>query len=91
MIGRGAVGNPWIFSRLDREQVPPQQVRVAMLRHLERMLSFYEGDFGLVLFRKHASRYLSPFPLSPEHRARLFRAEQPGEFLDLLDSLLVTA
>ena len=89
MIGRGAIGNPWIFSRLDREQVPPQQVRTVMLRHLERMLSFYEGDYGLVLFRKHASRYLSPFPLTPEQRARLMTAEQPEEFLDLLDSTVL--
>ena len=89
MIGRGAIGNPWIFSRLDREQVPPQQVRTVMLRHLERMLSFYEGDYGLVLFRKHASRYLSPFPLTPEQRARLMTAEQPEEFMDLLDSTVL--
>jgi tRNA-dihydrouridine synthase B len=89
MIGRGAIGNPWIFSRFDREQVPPQQVRTVMLRHLERMLSFYEGDYGLVLFRKHASRYLSPFPLTPEQRARLMTAEQPEEFLDLLDSTVL--
>jgi nifR3 family TIM-barrel protein len=89
MIGRGAIGNPWIFSRLDRAEVPPQDVREVMLRHLDRMLSFYEGDYGLILFRKHASRYLSPFPLSPDLRARLMTAEQPEEFLSLLDSTIL--
>jgi tRNA-dihydrouridine synthase B len=88
MIGRGAIGNPWIFSRLDRAQVPPDQVRATMLRHLERMLAFYQGDYGLVLFRKHASRYLSPAPLSREQRQRLFTAARPDEFLQLLDSLM---
>lgn len=87
MIGRGAIGNPWIFSRLDRKDVSMEQVRETMLSHLESMLSFYEGDYGLVLFRKHASRYLCPFPLTPEERRRLFRSERPDEFLDLLDSL----
>ena len=89
MIGRGAIGNPWIFSRLDRDQVPLEQVRFTMLRHLERMLKFYEGDYGLVLFRKHASRYLSPFPLTRSQRKRLFEAERPQEFSELLDSLLL--
>ncbi len=88
MIGRAAIGNPWIFARLERLQVPPEQVREMMLRHLERMLSFYEGDYGLVLFRKHASRYLSPFPLGQEQRQRLLTAARPDEFLELLDSLV---
>jgi tRNA-dihydrouridine synthase B len=88
MIGRAAIGNPWIFARLERPQVSPEQVREMMLRHLERMLSFYEGDYGLVLFRKHASRYLSPFPLSQEQRQRLLTAARPDEFLELLDALV---
>ena len=87
MIGRAAVGNPWIFSRLDREQVPDELVRRTMLDHLERMLSFYEGDRGLVLFRKHASRYLSSYSLDREQRQEILTAEQPGEFLSLLDAV----
>lgn len=85
MVGRGAIGNPWIFSRLDREQITPDQVRQTMLRHLERMLSFYDGDYGLVLFRKHLSRYLSPVPLTRDQHQQLFTCEHPDEFLELLD------
>jgi nifR3 family TIM-barrel protein len=88
MIGRAAIGNPWIFSGQDRWQVSPDQVRATMLRHLNAMLAFYEGDYGLVLFRKHASRYLS---LSPLNRQQLFTAERPDEFLALLDSILQPA
>lgn len=88
MVGRGAIGNPWIFSGMDRSQVPPDQVREMMLRHLERMLSFYDGDYGLVLFRKHASRYLSPLPLSRDQRKLLFTAERPEQFLGLLDAIM---
>ena len=89
MIGRGAIGNPWIFSRLDRDQVTPDQVRIVIRHHLERMLSFYADDYGLILFRKHASRYLSPFPLAGEERVRLLTCERPEEFLFLLDAALV--
>jgi tRNA-dihydrouridine synthase B len=88
MIGRAAIGNPWIFSGLDRCQVSPDQVRQTMLEHLYAMLTFYEGDYGLVLFRKHASRYLSSSPLTRQQRQQLFTAEQPEEFLTLLDSIL---
>jgi nifR3 family TIM-barrel protein len=89
MIGRGAIGNPWIFSRLDREQVTRDQVHATVRSHLEQMLSFYAGEYGLVLFRKHASRYLSPFPLAGEDRARLLTCERPEEFLAQLDAILL--
>jgi tRNA-dihydrouridine synthase B len=91
MIGRASIGNPWIFSRLDRAQVEPEQVRAMMLEHLQRMLSFYGDALGLVLFRKHASRYLSPLPLTKEQRHRLLTAEKTHEFLELLDSTLAPA
>jgi tRNA-dihydrouridine synthase B len=87
MIGRAAVGNPWIFSRLDRLQVPSALVRSTMLRHLEKMLEFYGSGLGLLRFRKHASRYLTPLGLAPEIRRRLLTIEQPAEFLEVLDTL----
>ncbi|MEW5868095.1 MAG: tRNA-dihydrouridine synthase [Chloroflexota bacterium] len=87
MIGRAAIGNPWIFSRLDRQQVPYAQVQATMLKHLERMLSFYGQERGLLLFRKHASRYLGPYRLPVEQRQRLLTAEQPVDFVEILDSL----
>jgi len=87
MIGRAAVGNPWIFSRLDRLQVPSGLVRSTMLRHLDKMLAFYGADLGLLRFRKHASRYLTPLGLAPETRRRLLTAEHPAEFLEIFDSI----
>lgn len=88
MIGRGAIGNPWIFSRLDREQVSADRVREMMTRHLAGMLAFYPGDYGLILFRKHASQYISPQRLTGSQRKRLMTAAAPREFLDLLDEIL---
>ena len=89
MIGRAAVGNPWIFSRMDRLQVPPELARGTMLRHLEKMLAFYGPELGLRRFRKHASLYLKPAGLDPEIRRRLLTAEQPEEFLRIFDTLLL--
>lgn len=88
MIGRAAIGNPWIFSRLDRQQVTVQQVRQTMLNHLDRMLAFYSDGRGLILFRKHASRYISRFLPPNEVRQRLLTANSKEEVVQLIDHIL---
>jgi nifR3 family TIM-barrel protein len=87
MIGRAAIGNPWIFAGLDRWEVPCNQVRETMLQHLDEMLDFYGEALGLVLFRKHVVQYISPYRLKHEHRTRLLRSETPQEFMELLDQI----
>ena len=65
MIGRGALGNPWIFRELDAayrgEEIPPRpsdEERIAMMiRHLE-MLCDLKGEItGVKEFRKYIMRY----------------------------------
>jgi nifR3 family TIM-barrel protein len=87
MIGRGAVGNPWIFSRLDRAQVPPDTIHAFIRTHLERMGAFYGAKYGLIRFRKHITRYLRTFPISPAMRQQLMTTEQVDEFLALIDRI----
>ncbi|MBW8011637.1 MAG: tRNA dihydrouridine synthase DusB [Chloroflexi bacterium] len=89
MIGRAAIGNPWIFSRLDRLQVPAELVRATMLDHLESMLDFYGYEHGQVLFRKHVVGYVSPHRLSRIQRKRLFNTQSPDEFITLLDEIIL--
>ena len=84
MIGRGAVGNPWIFSRLDHDQVPFEDVRRVLRRHLELSLDFYGTERGLVVFRKHARRYLAPYDLPKPTHERLMTTVDVGEFLGLV-------
>ncbi len=91
MIGRAAMSNPWIFSRLERAEVPVQQVEETLLRHLQLNQGFYGPERGLVLVRKFASRYLAPFGLAPELRKRLLTAEQPTEFIALLAEIVASA
>jgi nifR3 family TIM-barrel protein len=88
MIGRGAIGNPWIFSRRERVNVPPDEVRQVLLSHLERSLAFYGERLGLVLFRKHASRYISPFRLPDSLRKRLLTCQDKSAFTRLVDEIL---
>ena len=65
MIGRGALGNPWIFKELDAAykglDIPPhpsEEDRVAMmLRHLEMLCGLKGESAGVREFRKYIIRY----------------------------------
>jgi nifR3 family TIM-barrel protein len=91
MIARAAIGNPWIFADKDREQVPQDTVRQTMLRHLKSMQMFYGKQHGLVLFRKHLIRYISPYRIPSELRKMLLTCEQPVEFLALVNEIPTSA
>ncbi len=88
MIARAALHNPWIFQRLDRHEVPPEQVLTTMHEHLEKNMSFYGKRPGLVQFRKYATRILQPLNLEREFRLKLLTCEEPGEFIQLLGEAL---
>ncbi len=76
MIGRAAVGNPWIFSRLDREQVPPELVHQTIIQHFNQMLEFY-GERGVITFRKYLKAYLKPYALPRETLLELLKSKDP--------------
>ena len=85
MIGRAAVGNPWIFSRKDREQVEPSEKIALLRRHLSRHLEFYGERAGLILFRKHAYRYVQGGRGSAAIRHALMLCSDVREFERLVD------
>ena len=86
MIGRAAIGNPWIFQRKDRDQVTFEE-RAALIRaHLAAMLDYYGPDKGLVLFRKHVVRYISGAPGVGVVRLPLLTCLTAEEFIDLFSA-----
>jgi nifR3 family TIM-barrel protein len=87
MIGRAAIGNPWIFAGKDRGQISPQEVRQMIHLHLRRMQEFYGTEKGLVLFRKHSTRYISLSPLTKEQRKQLLTCGTEQAFISFLDQL----
>ncbi|MCG2787102.1 MAG: tRNA dihydrouridine synthase DusB [Anaerolineae bacterium] len=87
MIGRGAIANPWIFSRIDRENVSTKQVGEAMRQHLEKNVAFYGEEDGERLFRKHAMHYLGLHSLDREARKNILRKRPPGEYMDILHAI----
>ncbi len=87
MIGRAAMGNPWIFSGKDRAEVTLDDVRKMMVEHLARNQVFYGEALGLNLFRKHVVHYISAYQTTRRFRRELLTRENTQEFLDLLDEL----
>lgn len=87
MIGRAAVGNPWIFARLERSEVPAAAVREMVRLHLERSLEFYGREKGLYLFRKHAMQYLKLQRVPRLARIRIIEQKEPESFLAALEEM----
>jgi tRNA-dihydrouridine synthase B len=58
MIGRGAIGNPWIFQKRDCNFVDKVEKIRTITNHLNRMIRYYGQQRGLLLFRKHLKQYL---------------------------------
>lgn len=65
MVGRGALGNPWVFRELDAayrgEEIPPrpsdEERRAMMLRHVEMLCDLKGETTGVKEFRKYIMRY----------------------------------
>jgi tRNA-dihydrouridine synthase B len=83
MIGRAALGAPWIFrdvnAFVDSAQFAPRLLRASMatiiLRHLESLYAFYGEYTGVRMARKHLVRYCEHHADAGALRAALLAAE----------------
>lgn len=76
MIGRGAVGNPWIFYQIKNELVHVEKTKILeiVLEHFDAMVDFY-GEKGHSIFRKHLHTYSKGFREASEFRDKINRIE----------------
>ena len=87
MIGRAAIANPWIFSRLDREQVSSDLLHETVREHLQKSVQFYGEEDGQRLFRKYAVQYLLLKTLDRDSRKEILKERPSGEFLEMLNQV----
>jgi tRNA-dihydrouridine synthase B len=87
MIGRSAIGNPWIFQRRERDEVTVEEVLEVISMHLDAMLNLYGPDLGLILFRKHLKRYLLPMQLHASTLRELLTCNQVDTFLEKMSEV----
>lgn len=98
MIGRGALGNPWIFARivhyLRTGEILPHPTlgeRVAMARRHLHLLAELKGEpVAAKEMRQHAPYYLKGFPGAAQLRHRLVRCDTVAEYEAVFDELLGT-
>lgn len=92
MIGRGADGNPWLFTALAAAlrgeplpQPPSLKERLAQAaEHLE-MLSAYKNEVVAVKeMRRHISAYLKGMPHAAEFRGSFHKVDTQEQFSELL-------
>lgn len=78
VVGRGCLGRPWLFRDLadafaGRPVSPPPrlgEVCAVMREHAERLAEWAGEPMGMKAFRKHASWYLTGYPVGSELRQR---------------------
>ena len=96
MIGRGAQGNPWIFSELiayeQTGQIPKRptldEMKKMILRHA-RLQMEYKGEYlGIREMRKHVSWYTTGLPNSAKLRGIINAVESYDELEAVLEGNL---
>jgi tRNA-dihydrouridine synthase B len=87
MIGRAAIGNPWIFQRKDRHEVSFVEKAQLIRRHLSAMLDYYGTTLGLIIFRKHVVKYIKGAQGVSDLHVPLLTCTLADEFIDLFSQL----
>jgi len=98
MIGRGSIGNPWIFDQIKHyfatgEHLPPPTVadRVEAARqHLNHSLEWKGLRLGVVEMRRHYANYFRGLPHFKEHRLTLVTEDDPAVLHATLDNVAKT-
>lgn len=87
MIGRAAIGTPWIFSH-DAPANPSLAFRLAALhRHLELLAKFFPAQNILPRIKNQTGRYFKGVPGGSEIRKMIYAAESFLQVREALDRL----
>lgn len=92
MIGRGALGNPWVFSEGPsdpmerRSALLGERRRVTIRRHLSLIRSYYEEREVSFQIRKHLYWYTKGLPNCAAFHARLSSLKEVEELTEAVDS-----
>ncbi len=92
MIGRGALGNPWIFKRcleyIENNQIidePTNKEKLEMIKEHYKLLKEDKNEhIALLEIRTHALYYLKGMPESKIYKEKICKAKNEEEFLSIL-------
>jgi len=86
MIGRAALGNPWVFQKSGRPDTL-QQILTGVSRHLELMKTHLDTRRQLAYIRNHSSRYFKDFAGSSQIRKHIHICESFTDLCEYITSL----
>ena len=95
MIGRAAIGYPWIFDEIkyfletgEHKEPPSIEQRVDVIRgHLLRSVEWKENVLGILEMRRHYTNYLKGFPYIKEFRNQLVQKNSIEEIEEILQQI----
>jgi len=95
MIGRAAIGYPWIFREVKHyfetgERLPGPTIaeRVSVCRtHLEKSIAWKGDRTGVFEMRRHYANYFKGIPNFKEYRMRLVQLDNVGDILEVLEEI----
>jgi nifR3 family TIM-barrel protein len=99
MIGRAAIGNPWIFDQIihyfntgNLLEEPTLQDRVLAIReHLYRSIAWKGEKLGILEMRQHYSNYLKGLSNIKPYRMKLVQSLEYEVILAILEDMLTYA
>lgn len=94
MIGRGALGNPWIFKSclayLEKGEIvaePTNEEKISMIKEHYKLLKEDKNEkVALLEIRTHALYYLKGMPESKTYKEKICKAKSEEEFLNILEN-----
>jgi tRNA-dihydrouridine synthase B len=92
MIGRGAVGAPWIFHQLktSSKNIDKNIKHAIIMEHFDKMIEFY-GQHGVAMFRKHTHTYSKGYKGASVLRNSVNSINDIQEYRDMIDNFFTTS
>ncbi|MBA1421204.1 MAG: tRNA-dihydrouridine synthase [Epsilonproteobacteria bacterium] len=88
MIGRAAVGKPWIFKQIKEgmDEPTPELIKEVVLEHFDQMIQHYD-KYGAIIFRKNLHSYSKAgYPGASSFRNDVNRIEDPREMREVIEA-----
>jgi tRNA-dihydrouridine synthase B len=88
MIGRAAVGKPWIFKQIKEgmKEASPELIKEVVLEHFDQMIKHYD-KYGAIIFRKNLHSYSKAgYQGASIFRNDVNRIEDPKEMREVIEA-----
>lgn len=86
MIGRAAIGNPWVFSN---QPFPSFENKIPLInKHAEILFSIKGEKVGMLEIRKHLLAYVKSIPNATKYRSQLVHVESLDQINKILNTIV---